>query len=187
MGLYFTRKGDGGESIVGQKKIDKTSPEIQAVGELDELNSLVGLIRTKKDLSEEFKKLLSEIQENLFIIQANCAEFMFHDENGKPKYPAPEFKAVKVWDIEKIIEAYEKEVDPAKKFVIAGSNKVSAWLDYARAVSRRAERAVLGFNKLHPLAPEILSYMNRLSSLLYAMARVNSKREDIKESNPTYK
>ncbi len=186
MGLYYTGKGDSGESVVGAKKIDKTSLEIEAIGELDELNSFIGLVKTGK-ISEEFIAILSRVQENLFIIQANTAEFMFHDENGKPKYPAPKFPAEKIKEVEKIIEDYEKEVNPGKGFIVAGSNKYSAWLDVLRAVSRRAERRVLSFNKVHPLPHEILAYMNRLSSLFFAMARVNSKREDIKESNPKYK
>lgn len=186
MGLFYTGKGDGGESVVGDKKIDKTSLEIEAVGDLDELNSLIGVLKAE-DLSPEFKKILNAVQENLFIVQANVAEFMFHDVTGKPKYPAPKFSPEKVKEIENIIEAYEKEVNPAKKFIISGSNKVSAWLDYARAVSRRVERSVIKFNKLHPLPHEILAYMNRLSSLLFAMARVNAKRSESKEENPKYK
>lgn len=186
MGLYFTRKGDQGESIVAQKKIDKGSHEIETVGELDELNSLIGVLKVNAP-TDEFREIFAGIQESLFIIQANCAEFMFHDENGKPKYPAPEFKAGKVWEIEKIIEKYEEEVSPGKGFIVAGSNKGSAWMDFARAVARRAERAVVKFNKLHPLTPEILSYMNRLSSLLFAMARVNAKRGNTEESHPSYK
>ena len=112
---------------------------------------------------------------------------MFHDANGKPKYPAPKFPETKVKEIEKIIENYEAEVNPGKGFIIAGSNKYSAWLDVLRAISRRVERSVLKFNRIHPLAKEILAYMNRLSSLFFAMARVNAKREDSKESNPRYK
>ena len=186
MGLFYTGKGDGGESAVGNKKIDKTSLEIEAVGDLDELNSLVGLIKAE-NLNEELRNILNTVQENLFIVQANVAEFMFHDENGKPKYPAPKFSEEKVKEMENLIDAYEKEVNPDKKFIISGSNKISAWLDYARAVSRRSERRVLSFHRLHPLSPEILAYMNRLSSLFFAMARVEAKRRGGGESHPTYK
>lgn len=186
MGLFFTGKGDTGESVVGATKIDKTSVEIEAVGELDELNSFVGLVKTGK-ISDEFKNLLTVVQENLFIIQANAAEFMFRDESGSPQYPAPKFSADKVKELEKVIQEYESEVNPGRGFIVAGSNKYSAWLDVLRAISRRAERRVLSFNKIHPLPHEILAYMNRLSSLFFAMARVNAKREESKEENPRYK
>lgn len=186
MGLYFTGKGDAGESSVGPNKIDKSSQEIETVGELDEINSLLGIIKAE-NIGNEFKKIIDDIQQNLFIVQANTAEFMFQDETGKPKYPAPAFSEDKVKKIEEVINNYEKEVDPKRGFVIAGSDKVSAFLDYARAVSRRAERAVVRFNKIHPLDKSIMAYMNRLSSLLFAMARVNSKRGNKPESNPSYK
>ena len=186
MGLFYTGKGDGGESIVGVKKIDKTSLEIEAVGDLDELNSLIGVIKSL-EVSGEFKSILNNVQENLFIIQANVANFMFEGEDGAPKYKAPAFGFEKVAETEKLINIYEEEVNPGRGFIISGSNQISAWLDYVRAVSRRIERSVLKFSKEHELNPEIMRYLNRLSSLLFAMARVNSKRLETKEENPKYK
>lgn len=181
MGLFYTGKGDGGKSVVGNRKIDKTSLIARTVGELDELNSLIGLVKAQK-ISSEFVEILNHVQENLFIVQANVANFMFGN-----KYKPKIFNASKISEVETIIDRFEKAVEPARAFIIPGSTVPSAWLDYARAVSRRIERTILEFNKKHHLASEILAYMNRLSSLFFAMARMVSKDANVKENHPKYK
>ena len=181
MGLFYTGKGDNGESVVGQKRIDKTCVEVEALGDTDELNSLIGIVKNTV-ASDEFKGILSDAQEALFIAQANLAEFM-----TDYKFKAPELKAERIKKLEDLINSFESEVNPGKGFIISGSNPVSAWLDYARAVARRAERSAIKFSKGRKLAPEIISYLNRLSSLLFAMARVEAKRGGAKEANPQYK
>lgn len=179
MGLFYTGKGDKGKSIVGKKKIDKTSIELEALGDLDELNSLLGTIKHR--VSNSFKRIIENVQENLFIIQANVASFMF------PKFKSPEFKQTKIKELEKLIDNFERKIKPAKKFIIPGSTEKSALLDYVRAVSRRAERNVLRYSKKHYLNPDILTYFNRLSSLFFAMARMSNKLSDRKERYPQYR
>ena len=181
MGLFYTGKGDGGESVVGSKKIDKTGVEIYALGELDELNSLIGIVKNIK-INTGFKKILHDVQENLFIVQANLANIMLGG-----KYKSPQLSFDKVREMEKIIDKLEKKLKPAKAFVISGSSISSAWLDYTRAVSRRVERSVLSFGKYNDLSPEIKAYLNRLSSLFFAMARFESKSGRKKEKHPKYK
>ena len=87
MGLFYTGKGDKGKSIVGKKIIDKTSVEIEALGDLDELNSLLGIVRSSVS-DKAFKRIILSVQENLFIIQANVAGFMLARRSlgvgGKP-------------------------------------------------------------------------------------------------------
>ena len=179
MGLFYTGKGDKGKSVVGKKKIDKTSIEIEALGDLDELNSLLGIVRHWM-LNKRFLEIIIDVQENLFIIQANVAGFM------APKFKPPEFKSLKIKELEKIIDGFEHKIKPARKFIIPGANEESAWLDYARVFSRRVERNILRHSKKHKLNPNILSYMNRLSSLFFAMARMSVKLSDIKERYPQY-
>lgn len=180
MGLFYTGKGDKGKSVVGKKKIDKTCLEIEGLGDLDELNSLLGLVKSKTT-SREMRSILHEVQENLFIVQANLAHFMFS------KFLAPTLKKEKIAQIEKLIDEFEKKVKPEKGFIVSGSNEASAWLDYARAVARRAERSTLAFSKKRGLAPEILAYVNRLSSLLFAMGRMEAKKMKQKEGHPRYR
>ncbi|MDO8557364.1 MAG: cob(I)yrinic acid a,c-diamide adenosyltransferase [Candidatus Jorgensenbacteria bacterium] len=182
MGIFYTGKGDKGKSIIGKRKVDKTCLEISALGDLDELNCLLGAVRNEK-LLPYHKKVISEVQENLFIIQANVAgATLFYGEHKSPDFPAG-----KITEIEKIIDGLEREIKPAKKFVIPGETRESAWLDVARTVSRRVEREVLKVHKKRPLPPTIPAYLNRLSSLLFALARAEAKRVGKKERHPRYK
>lgn len=177
--LFYTGKGDRGESLVGKNKVPKDSPILEALGELDELNSLLGWIRSDKGkgLDEQIKG----VQETLFIVQARIAHLL------APEHKSPEFSADKVKDIEKEIEAIEAKLKPERGFIVPGAEPVSAQLDYARAVCRRVERRVFALSKQHELPQEILTYLNRLSSYLYALARLEASDTKTKEKKPKYK
>ena len=112
MGLFYTRKGDKGKSYVGKKSVDKTCVEIEALGELDELNSLIGLLKSQK-ISTTLKTTLHKVQEGLFIVQAHVAELML--DAG---FKVPEFKDLKVKEVEKIIDDIENKLSPVNKFII---------------------------------------------------------------------
>lgn len=182
MSIFYTGKGDRGRSDLGKKKIMKTRPEVEAVGALDELNSFLGLVRNQSFgiLTKSFRKIIGDVQGNLFIIQAQVAALMF----GK-KFRPPVLRVGKVREMEELIDDFEEELKPARKFIIYGATESSAWLDYARAIARRAERKILRLN--NKMAPETLAYMNRLSSLLYAMARLIVKKSGKKEKHPNYR
>lgn len=179
MALFYTGRGDKGRSLVGKKKYPKDSPIMQALGDLDEVNSLLGLVRSraKKDLKEK----LFLVQENLFIIQARVAWLMFQ------KFKSPQLAKTKIEAMEQEIVAMEKKIKPERGFVITGDKEQAAWLDYARAVARRAERSAMTLNKKHKLPQELLTYLNRLSSYLYALARLEISKSRTKERKPQYK
>ena len=181
MGLYYTRKGDKGKSYVGKKSISKTCLEVVALGELDELNSMTGLLKSQK-VSPTLKSQLHEVQECLFIVQANVAEIML-----KSGFKVPKFPETKVKEAEKIIDEIEKELKPDKGFVISGSSQTSAWLDFLRAKSRAVERSVLKIKEIKRLDINIRIYLNRLSSLFFALARWEAKKAGKKEQNPLYR
>ncbi|MBI2013864.1 MAG: ATP:cob(I)alamin adenosyltransferase [Candidatus Colwellbacteria bacterium] len=195
MGLFYTGKGDSGKSVIGKKKIDKTCVEIAALGDLDELNSLIGVAKARK-LSAVTKKILHTVQENLFIIQANVANIMLGG-----KYKSPAFPKTKITEIERIIDECERKLKPERGFIISGVNETSALLDYVRAVSRRAERSALVFYKNYKskkqgvminhntLLPDsaIMAYLNRLSSLFFALGRMEAKKSHKREKHPKYK
>jgi len=180
MPIFYTGKGDKGTSFVGKKKIPKTAYEINALGALDELNSMIGVVKNQK-LLPQFKKILQQVQEDLFIIQSHIATFMFEKD-----YVPPKFSQQKVAWLEELIDDFEQKVEPARKFIIPGATETSAWFDVIRAMARRGERKVTINSKKHPAAPEILAYMNRLSSLFFAMARMEAKSAHKKESHPHY-
>lgn len=179
MALFYTGKGDKGVSSVGKKKYPKDSPILEALGDLDELNSLLGLVRSSLKRKDLDSKLFS-VQENLFIIQARIAWLMFR------KFQSPQMTQEKIRNMELEIEAMEESIRPERGFVIPGENRAASWLDLARAVSRRAERSAAKLNKKHRLPQEVLTYLNRLSSYLYALARLEISRTKTKERKPRY-
>ncbi len=189
--MFYTGKGDKGVCDLGKGKcIPKTDAAIAAVGALDELNSLLGLVRNQR-ISVRAKKELLDAQEKLFIIQAQIAVIMMGTQPASPSqggYKAPPLPKNAVDNLEIIVDALEKEVKPGKHFIVPGACESAAWLDYARALARRSELELLTFNakskkKMDPLA---LAYSNRLSSLLYALARAETKRAKKKEARPSY-
>ena len=179
MSLFYTRKGDKGLSHIGKTKVSKTCLEVEALGQLDEFNSMVGVLKSQK-VSKELKSILHQVQENLFIIQANVAAIMLGG-----KFKVPKFESYKVKEAEKIIDKIEKKLKPARRFVISGTNQTSSWLEFLRAKSRNVERSVLKIKKINKLDPGIKKYLNRLSSLLFALARRESRGK--KEKHPVYK
>lgn len=181
MSVYYTGKGDDGISHIGLKKIAKTDFVMTALGDLDELNSVLGVVKHRLGArnKKRFQKLLNDIQENIFIIQAHIAAGMF-----EKLYQPPPFKKDKIINVEHEIALLEKKLNPIQKFIVAGANEEAAWLDFARTIARRAERSVLLFSKQQKINPEVFAYLNRLSSLLFVMARVAGNKE--KERSPKY-
>ena len=192
MPIFYTKKGDRGWSYIGKKSFSKTCLEIEALGQSDELNSMIGVLKSQK-ISKWLQNILHQIQENLFIIQSNVASAMLsantNSRSSTANFDLPELKSSEIEEIEKIIDKIEKRLPPIKKFVIPGINHTSAWLDLLRAKSRNVERSVLGVfqsnSSNNSNVSNILSYLNRLSSLLFALARWEARNK--KEKNPRYK
>jgi cob(I)alamin adenosyltransferase len=178
MSAFYTGKGDEGISHVGRKKIKKTCVEIVAVGDLDELNCLTGLAKHHVG-DKKIRKIFETIQQDLFIIQAHVAACMF-----EAAYKPPIFSKTKTKYLEEVIDTLEKKIPPLKKFVIPGSTVSSAWCDYVRTLTRRAERSVLRHHDEHPLDQEVLRYMNRLSTLFFVAGRYMAR--SVKEKHPNY-
>lgn len=178
MTIYFTGKGDKGHSLVGSKRVAKNSLILRVLGELDELNSLIGL--SKNYLPKKYFVLLTEIQNDIFIIQANVAWFIYS------KFKAPKLKKERIEFLEKEIIVIENKINRQQSFVIYGSSQSSAWFDYLRAKVRSIEREIVSFNQKHKLQSEILSYLNRLSSYFYVLARKECYNKRITEIEPWY-
>lgn len=180
--MLYTRKGDKGDtgSFGCCQKFSKNSVFAEALGSIDEINSLLGVCKVKaadfnfKINGNAISEIIEKIQENLFIIQANIA--------GADKKISQE----NIRFLEEITDAIEKELPPIKSFFISGGLEIAALLDYSRSVSRRAERRVVALSETKKIDGEILAYLNRLSSLLYALARFINFKSDIKENSPSY-
>jgi cob(I)alamin adenosyltransferase len=182
--MLYTGKGDDGKTgIFGcDQRFSKSSVIAEALGTLDEVNSFLGICKTRvrdsgfKIHDSRAEEVVHKIQENLFIIQAQVA--------GADKKILKE----RVLEIEKIIKDIENELPPIRTFFISGSTEESALFDFARTLARRAERRVVAVSEegLIKIDKETLTYLNRLSSLLYALARLSAGKSGKKESSPKY-
>ncbi len=181
--MLYTRKGDSGttKTLHCDQRLSKSSVIAEALGAVDEINSLLGLVRTQcqgEPLTLELVKILLSVQQNLFIIQAELAGA-----------PGKTIVAEKVVTLEKIIDDIERELPPIKSFFIAGGTELATRLDYARTVARRAERRVVAAREEGEIkiSDSTMAYLNRLSSLLYALARLANHKSGITEEAPDYK
>lgn len=188
--MLYTRKGDEGttKTLDTGARISKASALPEALGTLDEVNSFVGLARalTARQPTRTLKlgkracsvpELLHEVQENLFIVQAELA-------GADKKIPK-----AKVTRAELITDSIEKSIPPITGFSIAGGTELSALLDVTRTLARRAERRCIGVHEanLRALSKHTLAYLNRLSSVLFALARYANFAAGIEEEKPTYR
>ena len=185
--MLYTGKGDDGLTTTFgcDQRISKSSVITEALGALDEANSFLGICKAKikKDAQSDqnifeikISDLVNKIQNNLFIIQAQIA--------GADKNVLRE----EIESLEKIISEIEKELLPINSFVISGSCIHSANFDFARTLARRAERRVVEVSEegLVKVSKNTLVYMNRLSSILYALARCLALKSEVSEPTPSY-
>ena len=182
---FFTGKGDQGTTKLFDSakgvRVTKTSPIFEALGMLDELNSLVGWCKPATSELHVFETkqitdLLRAVQDCLFTAQAELA--------GAPKN-IPEQETT---SMSELINTIEKSLPPVTTFLVAGGSELSARLDIARSVSRRVERRVLALHESgdREVAASTRAYLNRLSSLLYALTRWVNHLEGITEAPPVY-
>jgi cob(I)alamin adenosyltransferase len=177
-----TKKGDKGfTGLLGGKRVPKFHLRPETYGTLDELNSFVGMARA---ISEDrtVKEILLTIQNHLFIIGSALAL------PGKDRTPLKrEITQEEVEWLTRLSTNFETSLMPEPRFIIYGETYVSSILDVARAVSRRAERRVAEMKSKRMLSnPRILEYLNRLSDVLYLLARYEEKKTGVKPRHPSY-
>lgn len=162
----YTKTGDSGEtSLYGGKRVGKDSQRIKAYGDIDELNAILGLCISALDKRPESgtEKILKKIQHLLFVAGADlAAEISLKTVRITKKDTAA---------LEKIIDKIEKSLPPLKNFIFPGGTKLSAHLHHARTVCRRAEREVIALSKKEKINLQLVPFLNRLSDLLFVMAR----------------
>lgn len=171
----YTKSGDRGEtSLFGGKRVDKDDLQVDAYGTTDETNSLIGLAITETTNSG-VKKLLLKIQNDLFVLGGELAT------SAKP---STDDKHVKIFEdhitqLEKQIDFYEDELKPLKQFILPGGSKSASLLHVARSVCRRSERLVVRLAKNKEINSNIVIYLNRLSDLLFVLARFENNVNQI--------
>ncbi|SFH20457.1 cob(I)yrinic acid a,c-diamide adenosyltransferase [Pseudomonas sp. NFACC45] len=174
----YTRTGDKGETGLGDgRRVAKDHPRIEAIGEVDTLNSQLGLLLASLAVEVAEYPALQELIEVL----APCQHRLF-DLGGELAMPAYQaLNALEVERLEAAIDAWNEEVGPLENFILPGGSTLIAQAHVCRSLARSAERRCQQLNAVEPLAGPGLAYINRLSDLLFVAARVIARRQGVAE------
>lgn len=182
--MLYTGKGDNGttKTFGCDQRISKSSLIAEALGALDEVNSFLGICKTDEHAKDPllegytFADMVEWSQQQLFIVQAHVA--------GADKVIDKE----KIVHMEQVVNLIEKELPPIATFFVSGGTVIATHFDVARTLARRAERRVVAVadEGRTQVDPNILTFLNRLSSLLYALARLANHRAGVIEEIPHY-
>jgi cob(I)alamin adenosyltransferase len=163
----YTRTGDDGTTGLGDgSRVPKTHPRIEAAGTIDEANSAVGMVLAAAVLPDRAQQLLTRVQHELFDLGGELAV---------PGYRI--ISAAHVARLEEQLDQLNQNLPPLKEFILPGGGPATAACHLARAITRRAERCAWALAQTEAVAPELLCYLNRLSDLLFVMARVLVRHE----------
>ncbi|AEC21187.1 hypothetical protein PT7_2647 [Pusillimonas sp. T7-7] len=161
LSVIATRTGDGGTTGLGDgSRVDKNSPRIEAMGNVDELNSLIGLLRTEP-LPKEIDTLFSRVQNDLFDLGAELC-IPGHSVIAESH----------VAFLDQSLNHYNAGLERLKEFILPGGSRAAALAHLARTVCRRSERSVVAVNSKEAINKPVLQYLNRLSDLCFVLARV---------------
>jgi cob(I)alamin adenosyltransferase len=170
----YTKTGDGGEtSLVGGQRVSKASVRVDAYGDVDELSSVIGLARASMR-DQELDDTLGLIQNDLFTLGADLA--------SPSEVDVPRIDESFISKLEALADRFLAELEPLKEFILPGGSEAGATLHLARTVARRAERRTVALSEAEPLNPDSITYLNRLSDLLFILARVANHRAGIPET-----
>lgn len=170
MAKIYTRTGDGGEtSLLGGRRVRKDDSRIEAIGSVDEVNAAIGLVRLELSRSgvapEGVDGVLAQSQHRLFDLGAELAT---PSENRTRKTALGDSH---VSQLEDAIDRFEAGLEPLRAFILPGGAAAAAQLHMARCVCRRSERRLVELAAVEPIRGELLRYVNRLSDLLFVLAR----------------
>src|SRR5262245_52992913 len=165
----YTKSGDAGETGLGDgSRVAKDHPRVAAYGMVDELNAVLGLLLAHATGHPE-RDLLRSIQNDLFDVGGDlCIPPLPEEQSGPAAFRLGADYAAR---LEAAIDRLNAALEPLKSFVLPGGPPAAAWLHLARTVCRRAERAVVTLMRSDPVNPHALVYLNRLSDLLFVLAR----------------
>lgn len=171
----YTKTGDRGETgLFGGARVSKASLRVSAYGDVDELNSVLGVLRAHTRDAERLSQL-QRIQSDLFTLGAELAKNPHKDvELGMALVSEPDIER-----LERGIDALDAVLSPLKTFILPGGSMAAAFLHVARTVCRRAERAVVLLAQSEPVRAEVIRYLNRLSDLLFTLARAENQQAGV--------
>jgi cob(I)alamin adenosyltransferase len=167
----YTKTGDQGETGLGDgSRVAKDHPRVAACGSVDELNAVLGrLVAGAPDLEPGTAMLLRGIQNDLFDVGADlCVPQAADEKPGQKLRIQPEYAT----RLEAAIDDWNSRLQPLKSFILPGGTRAAAWCHLARTVCRRAERDLVTLARSESVNPHVLIYLNRLSDLLFVLARI---------------
>ncbi|MCB1121097.1 MAG: cob(I)yrinic acid a,c-diamide adenosyltransferase [Verrucomicrobiae bacterium] len=177
-GNISTRTGDKGTTGVGGGgRVPKNDIRIQSLGDLDEANSFIGLLRTKLPKDHDWQKPLQQIQTEMMNLMGYVATPS--TSKHQPSVPLPEEASLRMEAWMEVIEASLSST--TEYFLLPGGTEIAALCHVVRTVSRRAERSLVALNQEDPIHPSILQFINRLSDLMFKLARQETHRSGATE------
>ena len=178
----YTKTGDKGDTgLFGGDRVSKDHPRIEAYGAVDELNSLLGVVRSLKP-GKRADGILGRIQNDLFVLGADLAT-----KKKSKRSLIPHVDGSHILMLEQTIDAAQLSLPPLKVFILPGGTPAASYLHYARTVCRRAERSVVRLMRSERVNENILIYLNRLSDLLFVLARsqnMSARKKEIEWRSP---
>jgi cob(I)alamin adenosyltransferase len=170
----YTKTGDDGRTgLFGGGRVGKDDPRVEAYGDVDELNAVLGMARSV-EMMPRIDEVLAPVQRDLFALGALLATP--HPEKHKEQLEKARMSDERIAQLEAAIDAGEEELDPLKAFILPGGTAKAATLHVARTVCRRAERSIIRLQRQAEVPQVVIVYLNRLSDLLFVLARVANKR-----------
>ena len=174
----YTRRGDSGETdLFGGERVSKDHLRVRAYGDVDELNACIGIAAAASD-QKDIVECCHRIQSTLFELGSFLAT---PRPERRAKASIPEVRETDVAALESEIDRVEEELQPLRSFILPGGSRAAAAFHLARTVCRRAERSAVQLDLDEPLGGQSLRYLNRLSDLLFVMARVENCRGGIQD------
>jgi cob(I)alamin adenosyltransferase len=169
----YTRRGDAGETdLFGGPRVPKDDVRVESYGAVDELNASLGMCHASTQHAD-VRELLERIQGELFALGAYLAS---PDARRRSRSGVAEPPVETIELLEEHIDEFERELEPLKRFVLPGGTPAAAAFHVARTVCRRAERCAVALDRAEPLEESALRYLNRLSDLLFVLARLENRR-----------
>ena len=177
----YTKTGDRGETgLFDGSRVSKHSPRVEAYGDVDELNAILGVALAFIREDEELRACLLDIQRDLFVVGAHLADPKARVEAKRGE--KARLSEEKVVQLEHWIDQFEEKLPPLRQFILPGGSKGGATLHHARTVCRRAERCIVALSQQVEVPPLIIIYMNRLSDFLFVAARLENLRKNRPET-----
>ncbi|MCJ8306582.1 MAG: cob(I)yrinic acid a,c-diamide adenosyltransferase [Nitrosopumilus sp.] len=170
MKIYTKTGDDGNTGLQGNLRISKSHPRIISYGTVDEANAALGIVLANS-LDDDIVKILTEIQNDLFLVGADLSNSNLNDMKNRVSLD-------KIEKLEQYIDQFESELPPLTNFILPGGDISAAQLHYVRTVVRRAETLVVKLSEKDEINANCIKYLNRLSDLFFVMGRLINKRKN---------